>query len=321
VAVDAAGNLYIADAINNVARKVTPDGIITSVAGDAMNQTPGYAGDQGPATSALLRNPSGITVDAAGNLYIADTGNARVREVDTNGIITTVAGGGSSPGITHGDGGPATQAILGESRGVAVDASGNLYIADSELNNVRKVASDGTITTVAGCTASSAPTCGLSLGDGGPGINASIFNPPGVAVDGSGNLYIVDYIHNRIRKVVGDGTISTFAGSGTGSYSGDGGPAVSAGMYLPLGVAVDGSGNVFIADAGDHRIRMVTPDGTITTIAGNGTQGQPVQGEPLAGEGGPATSVALSQPRGLAVGPDGSVYFTDGVAVFRLTPQ
>jgi sugar lactone lactonase YvrE len=328
LAMDSSGNVYIADITNNVVRKVTPDGMIASIAGDAANQRAGYAGDQGPATSALLTGPFAVALDSVGSLYISERPVGRVRRVDPNGIITTVAGGGVSPT----DGGPATQAILGQIGGVAADLSGNPYIASVQFDTVRKVGPDGTITTVAGCGSAAAylapdgtvRLCAVgTLNDNGPATNAWLDSPTFLAVDPAGNLYISDLFFNRIRKVTGDGTITTVAGSGTASYTGDGGLAVSAGISGPFGVAVDGAGNLFIADSQDHRIRMVTPDGSIVTIAGNGTQGtNQLPPGPIPGEGGPATGVALNIPDAITVGPDGSVYFSDFAGrVMRLTPN
>jgi sugar lactone lactonase YvrE len=327
LAVDSGGNVYIADFANNLVRKVTPDGLITSIAGDATNQRAGNGGDQGPATSALLNGPFSVALDSAGNLYISERPVGRVRKVDTNGIITTVAGGGT----LIADGSPATQALLGQTGGVAVDSAGNIYIAETEFLIVRKIIADGTITTVAGCGTASIKVasdgtvmmCGLgTLNDNGPATFAWIDNPAFLALDTGANLYISDLFFNRIRKVNGDGNITTVAGSGAGTYTGDGGAAVSAGINGPTGVTVDGAGNIYIADSQNHRIRMVTPDGAINTIAGNGTQGQADPGQPIPGEGGPATSAALYAPAAIAVGPDGSVYFVDlGGRVLRLTPN
>jgi len=288
VAVDGAGNLYIADTLDNRIRKVS-GGTITTVAGNGGN---GFSGDGGPATSAALNDPQGIAVDSAGNLFIADTRNSRIRKV-SGGTITTVAGNGT--GILSGDGGPATSAQLNFPIGVAVNAAGNLYIADMFNNCIRKV-SGGTITTVAGNG-----TEGFS-GDRGPATSAQLGFPQGVAVDAVGDLYIADTDNYRIRKVSG-GTIATVSGNGTGVFSGDGGPAVSAQLSQPEGVAVDGAGNIFIADPNNNRVRKVS-GGAIATVAGNGTAG-------FSGDGGPATNASLNSPRGLAVDGAGNLYIAD----------
>ncbi|HXK02687.1 MAG TPA: hypothetical protein VMS37_09815 [Verrucomicrobiae bacterium] len=309
VAVDSAGNLYIADG-GALVRKVTTSGIISTFAGDPTQQA-GYSGDGGPATSATLSSPRAAAVDAAGNVFIADTLNARIRKVSASGTITTVAGGGPLA-VSAGDGGPAVNATLSIPVGVAVDASGNLYIADFGHFSVRKVDSAGNITTIAGGSAN--VTLG-NPGDGGPATSALIF-PYGIAVDASGNLYIADHENNRIRKVTTDGIIHTMAGNGAGSYSGDGGPATQAGLYHPQGVAVDSAGNLYICATGDDRIRMVTADGTITTIAGTGAIGN-------SGDGGPATSARINMPSGIALGRGGIVYVADtgNNSVRLLTPS
>ncbi len=255
VAVDASGNLFIADESNNRIRKVSAGGIVTTVAG---NGTAGFSGDNGPATSAALNSPFDVAVDAAGNLFIADSANFRIRQVSAGGVITTVAGNGTM-GFS-GDGGSATSASLYYPESVAVDTSGNLFIADAGNNRIRKV-SGGVITTVAGSA-----TGGFS-GDGGPATSASLDNPSGVAVDTSGNLFIADYVNNRIRKVSAGGVITTVAGNGTAGFSGDGGPATSASLNGPVGVSVDTSGNLFIADTFNQLIRKVSATGIITEVA------------------------------------------------------
>jgi uncharacterized protein (TIGR03437 family) len=290
VALDAAGNLYIADQRNSRIRKVTPGGTITTVAGDAVER---YSGDGGPATAASLWRPSGVAVDAAGNIYIADYQNSRIRKVTPGGTITTVAGGG-----TGGDAGPATAASLNGPGGVAVDAGGNLYIADTDNNRIRKVTPGGTITTLAGNGQQ-----GYS-GDGGPATLASLKTPEGVAVDAVGNLYIADYQNKRIRKVTPAGVITTVAGNGAYKCSGDGGPATAASLYSPMDVAVDAAGNLYIADQRNSRIRKVTPGGTITTVAGNGVQG-------YSGDGGPATAASLRRPSGVALDAAANLYIAD----------
>ena len=207
VAVDAAGNFYIADTQNNCIRKVDTSGVITTIAG---NGTEGYSGDGGQATSAELALPYGVAVDAAGNLYIADTMNNVIRKVDSNGIITTISGNGYQQygggyqvfnnGGYSGDGGPAKSAEMDDPEAVAVDASGNLYIADTCNLRIRKMDTKGVITTVAGNGGGNANLGGYS-GDGGPAANAELSQPVGVAVDAAGNLYIADMNNNRIRKV------------------------------------------------------------------------------------------------------------------------
>jgi sugar lactone lactonase YvrE len=296
VAVDGSSNLFIADAGNNRVRKVSPDGVITTIAG---NGTPGYSGDGGPATSAQLRDPAGVAVDASGNLYIADTGNNRIRKVSENGMITTVAGRGDfNPPL--GDGGPATRAALAGPRGVAVDASGNLYIADTFFFLIRKVSPAGIITTVAG----------RNFYQPGP---SDVSFPTGVSLDAAGNLYITT--STTIRKLSRDGTISTVAGNGTAGISGssgDGGPATSAVLQGPIAAAVDAAGNLYISGGllsglptGAAHVRRVTSDGIINTIAGNGSSG-------YSGDGGPANSASFSAAAaGIAVDAAGTIYVAD----------
>jgi sugar lactone lactonase YvrE len=283
IAVDASGNLYIADTDLQRIRRITPDGVISSVAGSGAA---GFGGDGGPALSAQLNYPAGVTADAAGNIFIADTRNHRVRKVTPGGAITTVAGTGS--GGFSGDGGRASAAQLNGPRGVFVDAAGNLYIADTDNQRIRKVTTAGTITTVAGTGAA-----GFS-GDGAPAVAAQLRNPVSVAADRSGTLYISDSDNNRIRKVTADGLIHTAAGNGAAGFAGDRGPASSAQVTYPNQIAVDGLGNLFIADTGNGRIREVTPDGIIQSLAGNGQYG-------FSGDNGPAASAVLALPYGVAI--------------------
>jgi sugar lactone lactonase YvrE len=320
VAVDAAGNLFIADVANNRVRKVDPTGIITTVAGTGPADCGPYAGctgtfggDGGPATDAQLSGPWGVAVDAAGNLFIADTGNQRLREVDIAGTIATVGGNGLVG--RSGDGGPATSAELNGPAGVALDPAGNLFIADANQNCIRKVDPTGTITTVAGngivhCDAVNG--CNAFSGDDGPATNAQLNWPNGVAVDRAGNLLIADAGHNRIRKVDTAGTITTVAGTGSvscgssycGGFSGDGGPATSARLSNPAGVAADAAGNLFIADTSNQRLREVDTAGIIATVAGNGTTS-------FGGDTGPGTSAQLKGPSGVALDLAGNLFIPD----------
>jgi sugar lactone lactonase YvrE len=303
VAVDAVGNLYIADSANSRLRMVTSGGTITTVAGNGTfpgsgSGFVGAAGDGSPATSAQLGYPTGVAVDSAGNLYIGDPGSHRVRKVAAGGTMLSAAGNGFTG--YSGDGGPAASAQMGLSVGVAVDSAGNLYISDSDNNVVRKVTPAGVIATVAG-NGMGAP--GYS-GDGGPATSAQLSGPAGLALDASGNLYIADLNNSVVRKVTASGTITTVAGKSGCGYSGDNGPATSAQLCSPWGVAVDSAGNLYIADSGNNRIRKVAVGGIITTVAGNGAAG-------YAGDGGPAISALLFGPTGVAVDAGGRLYIAD----------
>jgi uncharacterized protein (TIGR03437 family) len=303
VAVDTSGNLFIADQFNRCVRRVTPSGMIDTVAGNNKIFPPTFSGDGGPATVASLGRTYGIAVDPAGNVYISDEDQRRIRRVDVSGNIDTVAGNG----VTNfaGDSGTATQAALDFPTDVKVDSSGNLYIADSMNHRVRKVASDGTITTIAGLG-----TPGFS-GDGGLAVSAQLNTPVAVAIDSTGNVYISEQGSNRIRRVAPSGVISTFAGNGQAGYSGDGGLAVNASLWVPGGLATDPSGNLFVADTVNNRIRKITSAGTITTVAGNGSPG-------FSGDGGPATKAMLSGPEDVASDQAGNLYIADGRRLRRV---
>ena len=293
VATDAAGNLYIVDRLNNRIRKVDSAGVISTIAGTGER---GLGGDGGPATDARLDLPEGVATDSAGNLYIADSVNHRIRKVDSAGTISTIAGTGER-GL-GGDGGPATDARLDLPRGLAADGAGNLYIADRQNHRIRKVDSTGTITTVAGGGGRGA------LGDGGPATEAWLIRPNGVAVDGTGNLYFTESGSARIRKVDAAGIISTIAGTGERGFGGDGGPATDAQLHFPYGVALDAAGNLYFADTNNNRIRKVDSAGVISTIAGTGERG-------FGGDGGPAVQAQFTGPRGLATDGAGNLYFAD----------
>lgn len=256
VALDPLGNFYFPDSGQNKIRKIGADGILRNFAGSGPGgvQNRGFAGDGGPATSAKLNNPIGMTFDHLGNLYFADHDNQRIRKVDTNGVITTIAGNGTM-GFS-GDGGLAIHAQLHAPHGVAVDLEGNVYIADTTNYRIRKITPDGIIQTIAGTGQVTASFLN-NLGDGGPAIHAT-FVPWDVEVDAQGNLYIADWTGHRIRKIdAASGIITTLAGTGEPGFSGDGGPGVNAQVNMPAGLTVDPMGNVYFADSGNHRVRRI----------------------------------------------------------------
>ena len=364
IAVDGSGNVYFADAAVHRVRKIGTDGSIQTIAGTGVA---GFAGDGGQASAALLNQPYGLALDQAGNLYIADLGNARVRKVAPDGTIQTVAGGGALPATSTGQGGPASSAQLAQPRNVALDASGSLYISDFGANQVYQVTTNGTLSLLAGTG-----TAGFS-GVGTSAVLAQLNAPAGLAADSTGALYIADSGNGCVRKVsngviinvfdtpaptgvavnssglpyiaaagyfgtvveqiagvasardvtldaAGDiyftsgtfvmeipagGSVNTIAGSGaTPDFGGDGGQATAAQLYLPSGIAVDSSGNWYIADTSNNRIRMVTPGGVISTIAGTGDPAQ------------------LNAPRAIAIDGSNNLYIADtgNNAVRELTP-
>ncbi|MEV0374913.1 RICIN domain-containing protein [Streptomyces sp. NPDC050636] len=266
---------------------------ISTVAGTGVA---GFKGDNEPAVSAQLNRPYGIAVDSTGTLYFSDFYNHRVRKITTDGKVGTVAGTGAA-GFS-GDNGPAVSAQLNYPRAVAVDSAGTVYITDTNNHRVRKITTDGKISTVAG-----AGTAGFS-GDGGPATAARLHTPLGVAVDSTGVLHIIDHGNHRIRKMTVDGKISTVAGTGSGGFAGDGGPAVSAQLNGPHAVVVDGAGDLYIADYSNHRVRKITADGKISTVAGTGTAG-------FSGDDGPAASAQLNGPVGMVVDSTGILYIAE----------
>ena len=268
-------------------------GIITTVAGSGIA---GFSGDGEVATNAQLKNPAGLAVDRVGNIYIADNQNHRLRRVDSNNVISTVAGNGI--GGYSGDGGAAINAQLNNPSGIGVDSWGNIYIADKYNHRIRKINTSGIITTVAGTG-----VAGYS-GDEGAATSAQLYNPSDVAIDGSGNIFIADEYNQRIRKINTNGIITTVVGTGSTGYSGDGGSASNAQLYFPSGVAVDGVGNLYIADSYNNRIRMVDTSGKIKTVAGTGTAG-------YSGDGEAAINAQLNYPQRVTVDRAGNIYIAD----------
>lgn len=278
VAVDAAGNIYVADYGNNLIRKISAAGLVSTLAG---NGTQGLI--NAPGLLASFNQPTGIAVDAAGNVYVGDAGNDRIRKITSAGIVSTLAGSDSTG---YADGADSTASFF-HPEGIALDAAGNVYVADAGNNLIRKVGTNRTVSTFAGN--------GTNVGE------TNIFsNPTGVAVDAAGNVYVANYINNNILKVSAAGAISTFAGSGsTGAVNGAGSSAT---FYFPNSVAVDAANNVYVADGVNNLVRKITPDGTVSTLAGSGQAGA------VDGTGAVAS---FDGPAGLAVDAAGNVYVAD----------
>ena len=288
VAVDSAGNVYVADTSNHTIRKVTPAGVVTTLAG--LAGTSGSA--DGTGTNARFYYPCGVAVDSAGNVYVADTDNHTIRKVTPAGVVTTLAGLAGSYGSADGTG---TDARFNHPYGVAVDSAGNVYVADTCNNTIRKVTPAGVVTTLAGLAGS----CGSA---DGTGSTARFYHPCGVAVDSAGNVYVADTCNHTIRKVTPGGVVTTLAGLAGSAGSADG-TGSDARFNYPSGVAVDSAGNVYVADTCNHTIRKVTPGGVVTTLAG------------LAGSWAAPTARAATRGsttrRGVAVDSAGNVYVAD----------
>jgi len=282
VHLDGAGSLYISDENNQRIRRVDGAGVITTFAG---NGTAGFSGDGGPATAASLRGPTGTCSDAAGNVYINDTLNHRVRRVDRAGNITTYAGDGNT-------------ATLNLPIRCAVDANGVLYLAEQGGHRIRRIAAAHSLATVAGNGSR-----GFS-GDGGPASAAVLDNPTAVAVDYAGNVFFSDQGNQRIRRIGADGVITTVAGNGSPGFSGDNGPAMAAQLNFPGGLAVDQAGQLYVADGPNHRVRRLDRNGNIRTLVGNGTG-------VFAGDGAQALGASLNGAFGISLDAGGNLFIAD----------
>jgi len=291
---DKAGNLFITDVNNHVIRKVDPSGIITTIAGTGFC---GYSGDGGSAIKAALCSPSDLTLDDAGNIYIVDVGNNRIRMINTSGIITTIVDNNGARGYS-GDGGSAISAKITDPYGICIDKLGNIYFSSADYV-VRKVSPSGIITTYAGNGIKG------DNGDGGPATAAEMEFPGYMALGNSGELYISDWTAHKVRMVDASGKISTVAGNGVLGYSGDGGPATAAMLNSPNGMAVDKYGNFYISDVYGYVIRKVNTAGIISTIAGKGVKG-------YSGDAGLATDAEINNPDGIFFDSVGNFYIVDG---------
>lgn len=300
IAFDSTGTLYFTDGIHLI-RKLTGNGQVVTVAGTGAQ---GYSGDGGPALTATMTTPTGLAFDSAGNLYFSDSYNNVIRRVDKKGDISTYAGTGVA-GHT-GDGGAATAATLSSPYGLCFDVNGNLYIADTGNNVIRKIDPSGRISTVAG---NGQPGY---KGDRGIATAALLNTPYSVAVDLIGNVYIADSNNAVVRKVDAHGIITTFAGNGLFKHAGDGGPAISASLISPAGIAADSAGNVYVSDMLGGVVRKIDAAGNITTPAGFYRVDNSVAIHYAAiGDGGPAESAILSYPLGVAIDANGNLDIAD----------
>jgi sugar lactone lactonase YvrE len=300
IGVDSGGNVYVADSGNHTIRKITPAGVVTTLAGTAGS--PGSA--DGTGSAARFSGPAGVCVDSAGNVYVADGNNHTIRKITPAGVVTTLAGTAGGSGSADGTGNVARFQIT-YSSGVAVDGAGNVYVADTDNGTIRKITSAGVVTTLAGTARN--PNC-----VDGTGNAAGFFDPVGVGLDSSGNMYVSDGVYtNTIRKITPAGVVTTFAGmaGSSGSTDGTGGAAR---FNYPIGVCVDSGGNVYVADNGNYTIRKITPTGVVTTLAGTaGSSGS---------ADGTGSAARFGGPVGAAVDSSGNVYVTDNCTIRKITP-
>lgn len=289
VALDASGSVYVVERYNNLVRKITPDGVVSTLAGGGGGTASGY--EDGTGTTAKFNNPFDLAVDSAGNVYVADAQNNMIRKITSNGVVTTFAGGGAGLNAGYLDA-TGTNAKFAFPDGIALDAQHNLYVSDNSNQRIRKISAAGVVTTLAGN--------GATAFADGTGTAATFHYPGGLAVDSQGYVYVADSWNPRIRKISPSGVVVTVAGSGNNGFAN--GTGNSASFSFPYCVRVDALGNLFVADTGNHRIRKISTGGVVTTLGGNGS---------TVFANGIGTSATYSSPGGVAVDSLGHVYVAD----------
>jgi len=295
IAIDMAGNLYVADTVNHSIRKITPNGEVSTLAGSVQ----GFANGQGE--NARFNFPNGITIDVAGNLYVADTGNHRIRKITPNGKVSTLAGSDEF-GFADGQGSHAQFKVPTD---IVIDAMGNLYVADSANHRIRKITPNGEVSTFAG----GGPILHFDIGSFPDGQgSAALFNQPsGIAIDAAGNLYVTETVKHRIRKITPKGEVTTLAGGESGFADGQGSVAR---FHWPSGIAIDAAGNLYVADKDNHRIRKITPNGEVSTLAGSSEKGK-YHGYIGGFADGEGSNALFDGPHGITIDAAGNLYVAD----------